>query len=167
MSVVRPDARAVKHRVPLEQNPLERVRLPLRGWYQLKHETQSVSWGNRFGQLRILEVIPGNPGFPPLTEQFLPVYREAMQRNAFERNQEIMEVSLCQLGDQTALRSIRKHRRPRNKLRYSGWLCLPLRAATFNLYTCATGTANPLWLVQQDLRTLEEHTQLLDPERNP
>ena len=162
------DARAATRVAPLEQDPLDSVRLPLCGWHELKRDGQSVCWGNRFGQVRILEVIPGNPGFPPMTERFLPAYREAMRHNALERHQELLEVSLCQLGEHAALRSVREHRLGSpGRSRYSGWLCVPLGAFTFNLYTCATGTAQPLRLVRQDLRVLERHGQLLDPERNP
>jgi hypothetical protein len=114
------------------------LRLPLRGWTERGRDANSAWWSNAARQTRVLEIISGNAGFPAPDARNLEVYRRAIRQQALEENQGIIEVRISQVNRRAALRTINKFPlEDAPGFGYSGWLCIPLRTATINLYTRA------------------------------
>jgi hypothetical protein len=127
---------------PLESNLpaalLKSVRLPLQGWFEVGRDNRSITWGNAKDQLRMLELIDGHSGFPPINPGSIDDYRRVMRQNALEQGHGILEVQMAWIDGFSALKTITKYPLEHQLgFGYTGWLCVPLPAMTFNIYSKA------------------------------
>ena len=128
--------------LPLEPDSsfLEAVRLPLQGWFELERDSRSITWGNASDQVRRLELVDGNGGFPAINQTSLDNYRRVMRQNALERGHGIVEVQLSMIAGVAALKTITKHHlEHRLGFGYDGWICVPLPKLTVNIYSKVLG----------------------------
>ena len=119
---------------------LEAVRLPLQGWFELERDSRSITWGNASDQVRRLELVDGNGGFPAINQTSLDNYRRVMRQNALERGHGIVEVQLSMIAGMAALKTTTKHHlEHRLGFGYDGWICVPLPKLTLNIYSKVLG----------------------------
>jgi hypothetical protein len=125
---------------PLERDPsetfLDTVRLPLQGWHELQRNKTSITWGNAKNQLRMLELIAGHSGFPPINAASIHDYRRVMRQNALEKGHGILQVQTSTIGGLSALKTITKYPLEHQRgFGYNGWLCIPMPDQTLNIYS--------------------------------
>jgi hypothetical protein len=120
------------------QTFLDTVRLPLQGWHELERKKTSITWGNAKSQLRMLELIAGHSGFPPINAASIHDYRRVIRQNSLERGHGILEVQASKIGGFGALKTITKYPlEHRRGFGYNGWLCIPMPDQTLNMYSKA------------------------------
>jgi hypothetical protein len=131
----------------LESNPteskspaalLQSVRLAFQGWFEVGRDSHSITWRNAKDQFRMLELIEGNGGFPPINTASIHDYRRVMRQNALEQGHGILEVQTTCVDGLSALKTITKYPLEHQLgFGYNGWLCVPLPTMTFSLYSKA------------------------------
>jgi hypothetical protein len=127
---------------PLERGSsetfLDTVRLPLQGWHELERKKTSITWGNAKDQFRMLELIAGHSGFPPINAASIDDYRRVMRQNSLEKGHGILEVQASNIGGFSALKTITKYPLEHQRgFGYNGWLCIPMPDQTLNMYSKA------------------------------
>jgi hypothetical protein len=117
---------------------LDTVRLPLQGWHELERKKTSITWGNAKDQFRMLELITGHSGFPPINAASIHDYRRVVRQNSLERGHGILEVQASNIGGFNALKTITKYPLEHQRgFGYNGWLCIPMPDQTLNMYSKA------------------------------
>jgi hypothetical protein len=142
----------------VEPNPLETLqpetlqpeilqlgtaRLPLAGWREWQRRTNSIVWLKGSRQLRQLEKIPGNAGFPRVDAENVTHFRRAGMQMAADQGMVLIELECVSIATQPALRMLCKQALENSDgFMYLGRLIVPFETYTLCLATQSLELAN-------------------------